>query len=103
MWLLWTLLSNIAVLASEFLFRKWKAHSFVQDAWLLLPLALLAAFTLKQAFGGSPRYMMAWALFFGFNAVGRVFSNVVLLHEPLPWTTILGLVVVWIGALLIRL
>lgn len=103
MWLVWTLLSNVGVLTAEYVFRHWRMHTYWQDAWLLIPLALVTQYFLREAFGGSPRYMVVWAAFFSINALGRIGINSLLLHEPLHLTTVVGIVIIWIGAMLVRL
>ena len=101
-WLFPSLLANLAALTLEWIYRARVFPSWWDGWWVMLPLAAAVQVGLFYSFRSAPSLLVAWSTFFLVNAALRLFLSYQVLKEPLTPGITLGLVLVIIGALLLR-
>ncbi len=102
-WIIYSFLANLGAIALEYLYRLGFFSSFWKALPFILPVAIAIQFGLYGAFSKAPSYLLAWAVFFTGNAILRSLVSFVLLNEPVEIVKILGLVLIGLGAYLIKL
>ena len=103
LWVIFSLVSNVAIIATEFQNRSAR-NGWGEVLWTTAPLIFIAQFCLFKAYNGAPHWFSAWMVFTVGNSIMRV-GGVGLFtpDEVSSWSrTVAGVCVMLAGAFLVK-
>lgn len=103
MWILPSLVASASAVSLEYVFRARLFSSYLSGWWLFVPAGLIIQAMLFYSYRDAPKFLVAWSVFFVVNIAGRIILSTVLLHEVFAPSMGIGLLLVVVGAVLIRL
>lgn len=102
MWIVYSLVANVAIIGLEYLYRTAHFESFSSAfPYILVPI-LLTQYCLFHSFRDAPNYLLAWGVF----TVGNVLLRFVANHyvgEPVSAGTLAGIALILFGAFVMKL
>lgn len=94
--------SFIAILL-EYVTRKHFFPTWIEGFYIFIPFSILLSFLLYTAFSNRDEtYLGVWILFYTLNMFMRTTCSCTLLGEPLTANTVIGLILVTLGAFLVK-
>lgn len=97
-WWAWSLTANVGIQCIEYLNRTSPSPDFGRTLIRSAPLILLSQWGLFHAWRGAPSWLLAWAFFTVCNNALRIMFSWQLGGEPPTWTSLLGCLVIGLGA-----
>ena len=101
-WWAASIMANVSIMFVEYLNRAGGFASFFDAIKVTAPLIFVAQIGLFYAWRDAPSLMFAWAFFTVGNTLLRLVNTTYLAGEPLGWTTLAGVSVMFGGACLIK-
>ena len=96
-------LASLIAIFLEFVVRKQYFPTWVTGFYIFIPFSLILSFLLYTAFSNrTESYLAIWVLFYTFNILMRIVCSTALLGEALTPNIVIGLVLVTLGAYLVR-
>ena len=102
-WIYYILLSTLLVLPLEMIYRLKIFPSFWHGLWIILPLAIGVQYCLFYGYAQTSHYFLGRYWFFLFNTIITLLACVFILKESINAFKVGGLILIVLGALLMKI